>query len=79
MTVEGVRKLIKKYADGINGKHITPHKLRSSAATNMAKSGVDIQTIANILGHKSVTTTQRYAAVLEENKQNAISTLDTIF
>jgi len=50
LTVEGVRKFMKKYADGINGKHITPHKMRSSAATNMAKSGVDIQTIANILG-----------------------------
>ena len=79
LTVEGVRKLLKKYADGINGKHITPHKMRSSAATNMAKAGVDIQTIANILGHQSVTTTQRYAAVLEENKQKATNVLDGIF
>lgn len=76
---EGVRKFMKKYADGINGKHITPHKMRSSAATNMAKSGVDIQTIANILGHQSVTTTQKYAAVLEENKQRATEALDNMF
>jgi site-specific recombinase XerD len=79
LTTEGVRKFIKKYADGINGKHITPHKMRSSAATNMAKAGVDIQTIANILGHQSVTTTQRYAAVLEENKQKATNALDSMF
>jgi integrase/recombinase XerC len=79
LTVEGVRKFMKKYADGINGKHITPHKMRSSAATNMVKSGVDIQTVANILGHQSVTTTQRYAAVLEENKQNATNALDNLF
>lgn len=79
LTVEGVRKLINKYADGISGKHITPHKLRSSTATNLAKSGVDIQTIANILGHNSVTTTQRYAAVLEENKQKATKVLDEMF
>ena len=79
LTVEGVRKFMKKYADGINGKHITPHKMRSSAATNMAKAGVDIQTIANILGHQSVTTTQRYAAVLEENKQKATEALDNMF
>ena len=79
LTVEGVKKLIKKYADGINGKHITPHKMRSSAATNMVKAGVDIQTIANILGHQSVTTTQRYAAVLEENKQQATNVLDEMF
>lgn len=79
LSTEGVRKLINKYADGIGGKHITPHKLRSSAATNLAKSGVDIQTIANMLGHQSVTTTQRYAAVLEENKQKATNTLDEMF
>ena len=79
LTEEGVRKFMKKYADGINGKHITPHKMRSSAATNMVKSGVDIQTVANILGHQSVTTTQRYAAVLEENKQKATEALDKLF
>lgn len=79
LSEEGVRKFMKKYADGINGKHITPHKMRSSAATNMVKSGVDIQTIANILGHQSVTTTQRYAAVLDENKQKATAALDKMF
>ena len=79
LSEEGVRKFMKKYADGINGKHITPHKMRSSAATNMVKSGVDLQTIANILGHQSVTTTQRYAAVLEENKQKATDALDNMF
>ena len=79
LTVESVRKFMKKYADGINGKHITPHKMRSSAATNMAKSGVDIQTIANILGHQSVITTQRYAAVLDEDRQKATQALDNLF
>lgn len=79
LTTEGVRKLMDKYADGINGKHITPHKMRSSAATNMVKAGVDIQTVADILGHQAVTTTQRYAAVLEQNKQNATNALDSLF
>ena len=79
LTVEGVRRLMEKYANGINGKHITPHKMRSSAATNLAKAGVDIQTIADILGHSSVTTTQRYAAVLEQNKQQATDALDNLF
>lgn len=79
ITTGGVSKLLKKYANGINGKHITPHKMRSSAATNMVKAGVDIQTVADILGHNSVTTTQRYAAVLEQNKQNATNALDNLF
>lgn len=79
LTVEGVRKLIDKYADGINGKHVTAHSMRKSAATNLAKAGVDIQTIADILGHQSVTTTQKYAAVLEQNKQQATDALDNLF
>ncbi len=79
ITTVGINKLLKKYADGINGKHITAHKLRSTAATNMVKAGTDIQTVADILGHNAVTTTQRYAAVLEQNKQNATNALDNLF
>ena len=79
LTTEGVRKLINKYADGINGKHITAHTMRKSAATNLAKAGVDIQTIADILNHQSIQTTRRYAAVLDENKQRATETLDEMF
>ncbi len=79
MTTESIRKLMRKYADGINGKHITPHKMRSTAATGIVKSGIDIQTAANILGHNSISTTQKYAAVLEENKQKAVDALDSLF
>ena len=79
LTTEGVRKFMDKYADGINGKHITAHTMRKSTATNAIKAGADIQTVADMLGHNSVTTTQRYAAVLEENKQNATNALDNLF
>lgn len=79
ITTVGINKLLKKYADGINNKHITAHTMRKSAATNMVKEGVDIQTVADILGHNSVTTTQKYAAVLEQNKQNATNALDNLF
>lgn len=79
ITTMGINKLLKKYADGINDKHITAHTMRKSAATNMVKEGVDIQTVADILGHNSVTTTQKYAAVLEQNKQNATNALDNLF
>ena len=59
-------------------KKITLHKLRASAATNLAASKVDIQTIGNILGHQSTGTTLRYVAVLDENKKNAVSILDKL-
>lgn len=79
LTTEGVRKFMDKYADGINGKHVTAHTMRKSTATNAIKAGADIQTVADMLGHNSVTTTQRYAAVLEQNKQNATNALDNLF
>lgn len=79
ITTVGVNKLLKKYADNINGKHITAHTMRKSAATNMVKNGVDIQTIADILNHQNIQTTRKYAAVLDENKQNATNVLDSMF
>ena len=79
LTVEGVRKLMKKYADGINGKHVTAHTMRKSAATNMVKAGIDIQTVADILNHQNIQTTRRYAAVLDNNKQRATEALDSLF
>lgn len=70
---------LKKYcAEAGIQKKITMHKLRASAATNLAASKVDIQTIGNILGHQSTGTTLRYVAVLDENKKNAISILDKL-
>lgn len=70
---------LKKYcAEAGIQKKITLHKLRASAATNLAASKVDIQTIGNILGHQSTGTTLRYVAVLDENKKNAIGILDKL-
>lgn len=79
LSTEGVRQLIKKYADGINGKHITAHTLRKSTATNMAKAGADIQTIASVLNHESIQTTRRYAAAIESEKQKAVDAIDNMF
>ena len=71
---------LKKYcAEAGIQKKITMHKLRASAATNLAASKVDIQTIGNILGHRSTATTLKYVAVLDENKKNAIDILDKLF
>lgn len=79
LSTEGVRKLMRKYADGINGKHITAHTLRKSTATNMAKAGADLQTIASVLNHGSIQTTRRYAAAIEADKQKAIDSVDDMF
>src|SRR6266511_3916175 len=44
----------------LNGKHVTPHVLRHTSAMNLLQSGVDIATIALLLGHEEIRTTQIY-------------------
>lgn len=78
MSVDSVERLVKKYTNHLP-KHITPHKLRSSAAMNLHGAGVDILTIASILGHENVATTQRYTKAYDEDKANASKILDDCF
>lgn len=78
MTAQAVRDLVTKYTKKIPNKHITPHKLRASAATNLAASGVSIQAIAKALGHENIQTTKRYVEVLDEESNMVTNILDNL-
>ena len=75
MSVDSVQGVVKKYTSHLD-KHITPHKLRSSAAMNLYSAGIGIMTIASVLGHENITTTQRYAEAYDAEVQSATNILD---
>ena len=69
--------MIAKYTTHLS-KHITPHKLRSSAAMNLYTSNVGVLAIADLLGHENITTTQRYINAYEKEKENVVNILDNM-
>ena len=78
MTTQAVRDLTAKYTSVIQDKHVTPHKFRASAATNLAATGVSMQAIAKVLGHENIQTTRRYVEVLDAEAEKATNVLDSL-
>jgi site-specific recombinase XerD len=50
----------------------TPHSMRHTTATHMLEAGVPLMVIKNILGHASIHTTERYAALTQATVNNYI-------
>lgn len=78
LSENGARLILERCCDAAKIRRITPHKLRSSAACTLVKSGVPIATIAEQLGHTNVNTTMRYIASFTEDNERAKTILDNI-
>jgi integrase/recombinase XerD len=63
-------KIVKKYLKKISiSKKLTCHSLRHSAAINLLSIGKSIYDVKNLLGHKSIDTTQLYLKAIEAERR----------
>lgn len=66
LTSRSIQRIISKYAKlaGIT-KHVSPHTMRHSFATDLLMNGADIRSVQSMLGHSNISTTQVYTHVTD--------------
>jgi len=79
LTSRSIQRIIAMFRPFLkNVRQITPHKIRHSFATHLLSQGVDLRIIQELLGHKTVASTERYTHVSLERLSNLCDTIHPI-
>lgn len=60
-------------------KHVTFHTARHTFATMLLTLGADLYTVSKLLGHTNIQTTQIYAKIIDQKKQDAVNLVNGVF
>ena len=63
----GVRVMLKALGKRAGVEHVHPHKFRRTLATELTRHGMQIQEVANILGHEKLDTTMKYVVLNKDD------------
>lgn len=68
LTTRSIQRIIEMFRQFLKiDRPITPHKIRHSFATHMLNQGVDLRVVQELLGHKTLSSTEKYTHVSLED------------